>query len=35
MMRPGADVVDALTRAGLTARITHRERLATLIEATK
>lgn len=35
MMRPGADVVAALTRVGLTARITHRERLATLIEATK
>lgn len=35
MMRPGADVADALTAAGLTARITRRERLATLIEATK
>ena len=35
MMRPGADVVAALTHAGLTARITHQERLATLIEGAK
>ena len=35
MMRPGTDVVAALTRAGLTGRITNRERLTTLIEATK
>lgn len=35
MMRPGEDVAAALTRAGLTPRITRRERLATLIEATK
>lgn len=35
MMRPGADVADALSDVGLHARITRRERLATLIEATK
>lgn len=35
MMRPGDDVADALRGAGLNARITTRERLATLIEATK
>jgi ubiquinone/menaquinone biosynthesis C-methylase UbiE len=35
MMRPGADVAAALARAGLTPRITRRERLATLIEAAK
>jgi ubiquinone/menaquinone biosynthesis C-methylase UbiE len=35
MMRPGEDVAAALARVGLTPRITRRERLATLIEATK
>lgn len=35
MMRPGTDVVEALATAGLHARITRRERLATLIEAPK
>jgi ubiquinone/menaquinone biosynthesis C-methylase UbiE len=35
MMRPGSDVVDAIRATGLHARITTRERLATLIEATK
>ena len=35
MLRPGRDVADSLRRAGLEARITGRERLATLIEAVK
>ncbi|MDQ3964791.1 MAG: class I SAM-dependent methyltransferase [Actinomycetota bacterium] len=35
MMRPGEDVTDALEAAGLRARITQKERLATLIEASK
>ncbi len=35
MMRPGRDVADALETVGLRARITRRERLATLIEATR
>jgi ubiquinone/menaquinone biosynthesis C-methylase UbiE len=35
MMRPGSDVADALREVGLHARITTRERLATLIQATK
>ena len=35
MLRPGDDVVDALRAIGLHARVTTRERLATLIEATK
>ena len=35
MMRPGSDVAAALARVGLAPRITRRERLATLIEATK
>ena len=35
MMRPGSDVSAALAQVGLTPRITRRERLATLIEATK
>lgn len=35
MMRPSEDVAAALARAGLTPRTTRRERLATLIEATK
>jgi ubiquinone/menaquinone biosynthesis C-methylase UbiE len=35
MMRPAEDVAAALTRSGLTPTITRRERLATLIEATK
>ena len=35
MMRPGTDVADELSVAGLAPRITRRERLATLIEATK
>ncbi len=35
MMRPGSDVANALARAGLDARITRTDRLATLIEARK